>query len=212
MLGPTTNYGSVCDATGTFSDREAVVACRTMGYIGGRVLPKSDFLGCCPGFVAISNLRCKGSEVSLSGCSYNLSPNCTHDQDVGVACDGARLQNQQTKRNRPPVGLPLPLNAHACCHLRFAVPPHVQVRLANGKAFNNGRLEVSSAGAWIGTCLLPCWLALGAHPSHRPTTKHISSPTRVAPACRSASAASGAPCVVLASTRRPPRWCAATST
>ncbi|EFN56566.1 hypothetical protein CHLNCDRAFT_144237 [Chlorella variabilis] len=119
MLGPTTNYGSVCDATGTFSDREAVVACRTMGYIGGRVLPKSDFLGCCPGFVAISNLRCKGSEVSLSGCSYNISPNCTHDQDVGVACD---------------------------------VPPHVQVRLANGKAFNNGRLEVRIGGKWGTVC------------------------------------------------------------
>ncbi|EFN56568.1 hypothetical protein CHLNCDRAFT_144239 [Chlorella variabilis] len=116
-------WGTVCDSAGTFGKREATVACRTLNLTGGVVLRKSEFQNseqCCgirP--ILMGNVKCKGGEASLSGCSYTTSPKCTPEQEVGVMCDE---------------------------------PPPVQVRLVNGKASNNGRLEVRVGGKWGTVC------------------------------------------------------------
>lgn len=85
-------WGTVCDSAGTFGKREATVACRTLNLTGGVVLRKSEFQNseqCCgirP--ILMGNVKCKGGEASLSGCSYTTSPKCTPEQEVGVMCDG----------------------------------------------------------------------------------------------------------------------------
>lgn len=107
--------GTVCDPAGTFGPREAQVACRTLGLVGGTVVRRSDlppadspFFGPTPP-IAIGAVKCRGSEASLSGCSYDINPNCTHKEDVGVSCQ---------------------------------VPEYLPVRLVDGAVPSKGRLEV----------------------------------------------------------------------
>ncbi|XP_065921575.1 uncharacterized protein [Magallana gigas] len=78
--------GTVCDDY--FTDIEAGVVCRMMGYRTG-VATEGGYFGPGSGMVLLDNVRCQGTERSLSHCrndGWGIS-NCEHPEDVGVICD-----------------------------------------------------------------------------------------------------------------------------
>jgi len=76
-------WGSIC--TNGFSDLNAYVACRQLGYSGGRM--RMNFGG---GDTApwLDNVHCTATSNRLQECAHNNwgSVNCGHTQDVGVCC------------------------------------------------------------------------------------------------------------------------------
>ncbi|KAL8566281.1 hypothetical protein ACOMHN_056852 [Nucella lapillus] len=90
MVWTERGYGSVCGRTWT--DREASVACRSLGFHGGRYLGHGVF-GKATGDVLIPESSCSGDESSLWGCSLRLKGQhvqdtacLSHDYDASVQC------------------------------------------------------------------------------------------------------------------------------
>lgn len=78
--------GTVCDDY--FTDIEAGVVCRMMGYRTG-VATEGGYFGPGSGMILLDSVRCQGTERSLSQCrndGWGIS-NCEHSEDVGVICD-----------------------------------------------------------------------------------------------------------------------------
>lgn len=77
-------WGTVC-GTG-FNQAAAQVVCRKLNMTGGK--PRYGAVygkGKLP--ILLSNLRCRGGESELSACLFSASTKqCTHANDVGVAC------------------------------------------------------------------------------------------------------------------------------
>ena len=84
-----TRYGTVCDDH--WDELDARVVCRQLGYSGGAVALKRAFFGSSPSRpIYLDNVRCNGSEPSLSSCAANEVGvnNCDHSEDAGVRCNG----------------------------------------------------------------------------------------------------------------------------
>ncbi|KAK7503320.1 hypothetical protein BaRGS_00005585 [Batillaria attramentaria] len=80
-------WGTVCDDG--FSDEEAEVACRMLGYTGGVPTAKSRaHYGEGRGRILLDDVSCRGTETDLMDCDHNDigDENCDHDEDVGVDC------------------------------------------------------------------------------------------------------------------------------
>lgn len=43
------------------------------------------------GTIFVDNLHCNGTEQHINNCTYEISNNCTHDDDVGVVCTGSEM-------------------------------------------------------------------------------------------------------------------------
>ncbi|XP_046574468.1 LOW QUALITY PROTEIN: deleted in malignant brain tumors 1 protein-like [Haliotis rubra] len=77
------SYGLVCSAG--FTDTEAKVACRQMGYPDGKAL-------CCSAFgdmgksIAIGDLKCTGEEASVMDCSHTKTSQCSSNHYASVVC------------------------------------------------------------------------------------------------------------------------------
>ncbi|XP_021351066.1 deleted in malignant brain tumors 1 protein-like isoform X2 [Mizuhopecten yessoensis] len=75
--------GTVCDDL--FDDNAATVVCRMLGFPVG-VIVNLDMFGEGTGDIVLDDVRCDGTERSLSNCTYSTSHNCAHSEDVGVRC------------------------------------------------------------------------------------------------------------------------------
>ena len=79
-------WGTVCDDGWDVND--AAVVCRQLGF------PGTHSSSCCAAFgpgtdpIWLDNVRCTGSETSLSSCSHGGwgIHNCGHSEDAGVNC------------------------------------------------------------------------------------------------------------------------------
>ena len=77
-------WGTVCDIAWDMQD--ATVVCRQLGY--GRAVDTLFAYGGGSGPIWYNNVRCSGSEASLTQCAHSgLGVNyCDHSRDVGVIC------------------------------------------------------------------------------------------------------------------------------
>jgi len=121
----------VCDDG--FDDVDAAVACRQLGFPGGVELSNHATVdGPSSTPILADDISCTGSEIRLQDCSGRWgSHNCGHHEDVGVTCSGT------------PTPFPSP----------FPTPyPLLPVRLRDGVAWSEGRLEIYWQGFWGTVC------------------------------------------------------------
>ncbi|KAL5460336.1 hypothetical protein EMCRGX_G033781 [Ephydatia muelleri] len=116
-------WGTVCNEG--WSNVEASVACRELGY---SPTDATTLYGAFPygnGSILLSSLSCRGDEQSLFDCSYD-TPDlyvCDHFQDVTIACKSA---------------------SQTCSH--------GQLRLVGGAYTSDGRVEVCTDGLYGTVC------------------------------------------------------------
>ncbi|CAC5366311.1 PRSS12 [Mytilus coruscus] len=76
-------WGTVCDDH--FSDIDAAVACRQLGYRTGIVV-SSNIITDGFGIIWLDDVSCTGTESKLMNCTYTEKHNCGHNEDVGIRC------------------------------------------------------------------------------------------------------------------------------
>jgi len=76
-------WGSVCDDG--FTDDDAYVACRQVGYSGGR---RRQSFGGGNGPIWLTTLSCRFTDTRIQDCPHKPwgQHNCQHNMDVGVCC------------------------------------------------------------------------------------------------------------------------------
>ncbi|XP_072445130.1 neurotrypsin isoform X4 [Chiloscyllium punctatum] len=110
-------WGTICDDGWT--DEDATVVCHQLGYEGPAKARSLAYFGDGVGPIHLDNVKCTGSEESLSDCIKQDigTHNCRHSEDASVICDyqgkkpgnlgnigptstlcGLRLLNQRQKR------------------------------------------------------------------------------------------------------------------
>ncbi|XP_056136474.1 neurotrypsin [Lampris incognitus] len=85
-------WGTVCDDGWT--DRDAEVVCRQLGYSGEAKARVMAYFGEGTGPIHVDNVKCSGEERSLADCIKQPpgSHNCRHSEDAGVICDYGQPQ------------------------------------------------------------------------------------------------------------------------
>ncbi|KAK7174155.1 hypothetical protein R3I93_001365 [Phoxinus phoxinus] len=89
-------WGTVCDDG--WDVAEAQVVCRQMGFPGAISVTPGGQYGEGSGKIWLDDMTCKGSESSLSECSFKGwgVSDCTHKEDAGVTCDtGANITSNR---------------------------------------------------------------------------------------------------------------------
>ncbi|XP_039523119.1 galectin-3-binding protein A-like [Pimephales promelas] len=83
-------WGTVCDDG--WDVAEAQVVCRQMGFPGAISVSSGGQYGEGSGPVWLDDMNCKGSESSLSECSFKGwgVSDCTHKEDAGVICEAGK--------------------------------------------------------------------------------------------------------------------------
>ncbi|XP_072353943.1 neurotrypsin [Scyliorhinus torazame] len=110
-------WGTICDDGWT--DKDAAVVCRQLGYKGPAKARPLAYFGDGVGPIHMDNVKCTGTEQTLSDCIKQDigTHNCRHSEDASVICDysgkkaanlwnigsmsslcGLRLLNQRQKR------------------------------------------------------------------------------------------------------------------
>ncbi|CAG2232256.1 unnamed protein product [Mytilus edulis] len=106
-----------------FEDVDAEVACRQLGYCSGIMHP-ADIIPKGNGAIWLNDVQCSGSERVLLNCTYNNDLlHCSHYKDVGVHC-----------------------------FLSCSTEDGDELRIADGYALNQGRLEINYRGEWGTVC------------------------------------------------------------
>ena len=73
-----------------WSQAEAGVLCRQLGYTSGTVLGSSMFGQNRQLDILLDDVACTGTEASLAGCTYSAGgSDCGHFEDLGVECSSA---------------------------------------------------------------------------------------------------------------------------
>ncbi|ESO92625.1 hypothetical protein LOTGIDRAFT_233072 [Lottia gigantea] len=90
MQGPN-EWGTICGYY--FSDVEAGVICRQLGYRTGKAVQMGG-LGIGQGPIWLTYLKCNGTESKLTDCKHSdyTLPLCNHANDAGVICSGKSLE------------------------------------------------------------------------------------------------------------------------
>ncbi|ROI79010.1 Galectin-3-binding protein A, partial [Anabarilius grahami] len=83
-------WGTVCDDGWDLA--EALVVCRQMGFSGAISAQSGGHYGEGSGPIWLDEVKCKGSESSLSDCSFEgwAGTDCTHKEDAGVVCEAGK--------------------------------------------------------------------------------------------------------------------------
>ncbi|KAJ8027039.1 hypothetical protein HOLleu_32063 [Holothuria leucospilota] len=121
-------WGTVCDDKWNLKD--ATVACRQLGFPAAIFTYMHAHFGEGFGRIWMSDVQCKGTELSLLECKHERyqKPSCKHTDDVGVLCGALKHSFSGTER-----------------YLQ-------ETRLVDGHSNNSGRLEVLINGEWGTVC------------------------------------------------------------
>ncbi|XP_051559658.1 neurotrypsin [Myxocyprinus asiaticus] len=155
-------WGTVCDDGWT--DRDAKVVCRQLGYSGLAKARVMAYFGEGEGPIHIDNVKCTGGERSLADCIKQPfgTHNCRHSEDAGVIC------NYGLQKDAPEVKE----SVSSMCGLR---PSHTrQKRIIGGENSLRGgwpwqaavRLRGSQADGRLvcgATLINSCWVLTSAH-------------------------------------------------
>ncbi|XP_062507905.1 neurotrypsin-like [Corticium candelabrum] len=84
-----TQWGTVCDDG--FSDSEAQVVCRQLGYWYSSAVAevrRNAYYGYASGRIVLDKVDCEGDEIRLLYCDHSRlgQSDCSHSKDVGVKC------------------------------------------------------------------------------------------------------------------------------
>ncbi|XP_048581917.1 deleted in malignant brain tumors 1 protein isoform X4 [Nematostella vectensis] len=114
-------WGTVCDDEWDIKDGNVV--CRSLGYRFALQVKKYGSFGPGSGPIHMDNVRCKGTEKTLTDCEHVGwgDSDCFHSEDAGVVC------------------------------YEHSAPP-LQWRLVGGNTPYEGRVEVSLNGTWGTLC------------------------------------------------------------
>lgn len=155
-------WGTICDDGWT--DKDASVVCRQLGYKGPAKARNMAYFGEGKGPIHVDNVKCTGNERSLADCIKEDigKHNCRHSEDAGVICDylskkmttvehkesslvcGVRLLHRRPKRI---IG--------GRNSLRGGWPWQVALRLKS--SHSDGRLLCGA------TLISSCWVLTAAH-------------------------------------------------
>ena len=83
------DWGTVCDDG--WDDTDAGVVCRQLGLGSTGISYGSTYFGQGTGPIWLDNIACMGNESTLARCGhlgFNITRNCSHNEDVGVKCHG----------------------------------------------------------------------------------------------------------------------------
>ncbi|CAC5424588.1 unnamed protein product [Mytilus coruscus] len=106
-----------------FDNDDAEVACRQLGYCSGLMIPAHK-VDDGIGTIWLNNVNCSGSESELLNCTFNTdASNCRHYGDVGIHC-----------------------------FLNCSPDGEGGLRITEGFAGNQGRLEIYYKGEWGTLC------------------------------------------------------------
>ncbi|XP_045069835.1 neurotrypsin [Coregonus clupeaformis] len=153
-------WGTVCDDGWT--DRDAEVVCRQLGYSGVAKARVMAYFGEGEGPIHVDNVKCSGEERSLVDCLKQPTGthNCRHSEDAGVICDYGQSQLSDTEGKDPVCGLRLVHTRQRRIiggenSLRGGWPWQAAVRLRGSRG--DGRLVCGA------TLINSCWILTSAH-------------------------------------------------
>ncbi|XP_038061742.1 deleted in malignant brain tumors 1 protein-like [Patiria miniata] len=117
-------WGTVCDDAWDIND--ATVVCHQLGYAYAVRAKSGAYFGQGSGNILLDDVRCTGSESTLSECDHALwgQQDCSHGEDAGVICH----------------------------YLSTTPVPEGSVRLVGGSSSYEGRVEVYYQGHWGTVC------------------------------------------------------------
>ncbi|KAK2918953.1 neurotrypsin isoform X1 [Channa argus] len=156
-------WGTVCDDG--WSDHDAEVVCRQLGYTGVAKARVMAYFGEGTGPIHVDNVKCSGEERSLADCIKQApgTHNCRHSEDAGVICDYGESQPNH-KEVKDPVssicGLRLIHTRQRRIiggenSLRGGWPWQAAIRLRGSRG--DGRLVCGA------TLIDTCWVLTSAH-------------------------------------------------
>ncbi|MGH0144772.1 UNVERIFIED_CONTAM: hypothetical protein FKN15_004171 [Acipenser sinensis] len=92
-------WGTICDDGWT--DRDAEVVCRQLGYKGLAKARTMAYFGEGKGPIHIDNVKCTGNERSLADCIKQPigMHNCRHSEDAGVICNYGEEKTTETSKD-----------------------------------------------------------------------------------------------------------------
>ncbi|XP_070272992.1 neurotrypsin isoform X2 [Myotis yumanensis] len=156
-------WGTICDDGWT--DRDAAVTCRQLGYRGPARARAMAYFGEGRGPIHLDNVACTGGERALADCLKQEvgRHNCRHSEDAGVICDyfGKKAPGNGDKAPVPPGCGLRPLHSRqkrivgGKNSLRGGWPWQVSLRLRSPRG--DGRLLCGA------TLLSSCWVLTAAH-------------------------------------------------
>nr|XP_044998478.1 neurotrypsin isoform X2 [Jaculus jaculus] len=153
-------WGTICDDGWT--DKDAVVVCRQLGYKGPARARSMAYFGEGKGPIHMDNVKCTGNERSLADCvKQDIGRhNCRHSEDAGVICDYFGKKSSSNETLSSVCGLRLLHHRQKRIiggrnSLRGGWPWQVSLRLRS--SYGDGRLLCGA------TLLSSCWVLTAAH-------------------------------------------------
>ncbi|XP_006629273.1 neurotrypsin isoform X2 [Lepisosteus oculatus] len=153
-------WGTICDDGWT--DRDADVVCRQLGFMGLAKARTMAYFGEGKGPIHIDNVKCSGTERSLSDCIKQPigTHNCRHSEDAGVICDYGEDTEKIKDHGASVCGLRLVHTRQKRIiggenSLRGGWPWQAAIRLRNSQG--EGRLVCGA------TLISSCWVLTSAH-------------------------------------------------